>query len=81
MTGFKIETGLSPNAKEISSLALSHQEEIRSTRFVKLKSKKQVKEPMTPLVVQDTPQQSQRKKVQINEVVQEQSIDKMSKEE
>ena len=31
---------------------------------------------MTPLSIQNTPQQSQRKKVQINEVVQEHSVDK-----
>ena len=30
--------------------------------FVKLKARKQLKEPMTPLMVQDTPQQSQKKK-------------------
>jgi len=58
MTGFRTKTGLSPKAKEIFSPAVSHQEEVRSSRFVKLKARKQVKEPMTPLVVQDTPQQS-----------------------
>lgn len=54
----------------------SHPAEKRSTRFVKLKDRKKVKEPMTrtPLVVQDTPHHSQNKKVQIKEVAQEQSI-------
>lgn len=40
MIGFKIETGLIPKAKEISSPPVSHQEETRSRRFVKLKDKK-----------------------------------------
>jgi len=70
ITGFKTETGLSPKAKEISALAVSHQEETRSRRFVKLKARKHVKKAMTPLAVQDTPQKSQRKTVHINEVVQ-----------
>jgi len=73
ISGFKNETGLSPQAMKISSIAVNHREETRSRRFVKLKARKQVKEPMRPLVIQDTPQQSQKKKVQIKEGVQEQS--------
>lgn len=57
MTGFRTEIGLSRKAKEISSPTVSHHKEERSSSFVKLKAKKQVKEPMTPLVVQDIPQE------------------------
>jgi len=63
MSGFKNKTGLSPQATRISSPAVSHHEETRSRRFVKLKARKQVKEPMRPLVIQDTPQHSQKRKV------------------
>jgi len=56
MTGIKTKTRLSPKAKEISSPVVTHKEETRSNRFVKLKARKHVREPMTPLVVQDTPQ-------------------------
>lgn len=74
MYGFKNETSLSPQATRISSPAASHREETRSRRFMKLKGRKQVKEPMRPLVIQDTPQQSQKRKFQIKEGVQQQSI-------
>lgn len=56
MSGFKNETGLSPQATKISSPTVSHREETRSRRFVKLKARKHIKEPMRPLVIQDTPQ-------------------------
>ena len=60
MSGFRAETGLSPRAKEISSPVTSHHVEKRSSRFVKLEARKQVKEPRTrtPFVVEDTPQHS-----------------------
>ncbi|MCY6488227.1 hypothetical protein, partial [Actinobacillus pleuropneumoniae] len=76
MFGFRFETGLSPRAKEISSPETSCPGEIRSSRFVKLKARKQVKELVTrtPLAVQDTPQHSQKKKVKIKESAEEQSI-------
>ena len=40
MSGFRNETGLSPQATRISSPAVSHREETRSRRFVKLKARK-----------------------------------------
>lgn len=77
MSGFRNETGLGPQATRISSPAVSLWEETRSRRFIKLKARKQVKEPMRPLVIQDTPQKSQKKKVHIKEGVQEQSTGEM----
>lgn len=61
MSSLRAETRLSPRAKEISSPVISHHAEERSSKFVKLKARKQVLERMTrtPLAVQDTPQQSQ----------------------
>jgi len=76
MSSFRAETGLSPRAKEISSRVISHHAEERSSRFVKLKERKQVKKPVTrtPLAIEDTPQHSQKNKVQIKEAAQEHSI-------
>lgn len=54
MSGLRAKTRLSPRAKEISSPLISRHAEERSSRFVKLKARKQVKELMTPLIVQDT---------------------------
>ena len=73
MSSFKNETGLSPQATKSSPPAVSHCAKTRSRRFVKLKARKQVKEPTRPLVIQDTPQQSQKEKAQIKEGVHEQS--------
>jgi len=65
MSGFKNETSLSPQAMKSSPPAVSHRAETRSMRFIKLKVRKQVKDPTRPLVIQDTPQQSQKEKAQI----------------
>lgn len=73
MSGFKNETGLSPQATKSSPPAVSHRTETRSRRFIKLKARKQVKEPTRPLVIQDTPLQSQKEKAQSKESVHEQS--------
>lgn len=70
---FKNETGLSPQATKSSSPVVSHRAEKISRRFVRLKARKQVKDPTTPLVIQDTPQQSQKGKGHIKNGVQEQS--------
>ena len=51
MSGFKNETGLSPQVAKHSPPAAGHCAKTRSRRFVKVKARKQVKEPTKPLVI------------------------------
>src|ERR1700733_2498758 len=67
MSGFKNETGLSPQAVKNSPPTTGHRTETRSKRFTKLKARKQVREPARSMVIQDTPQQSLKEKTQIKE--------------
>ena len=62
MSGFKNETGLSPQAAKDLPTKTGHQVETRSRRFAKLKTRKQVKESTKPLIIQDTPQKSLKEK-------------------
>jgi len=56
MSGFKNETGLSPQPTKYPPTTMGHQAEIRSRRFSKLKARKQVRESTRPLTIQDKPQ-------------------------
>ena len=49
MSGFKNETGLSPQAAKDLPTTTGHQAETRSRRFAKLKARKQVRESTKPL--------------------------------
>ena len=53
MSGFKSKTGLSPQATKDLPTTTGPQAETRSTRFSKLKAKKQVRESTRPLTIQD----------------------------
>ena len=55
MAGFRSQTGLGPlPAKDLTTTGL--QTETRAKRFPKLKARKQVREYVKPLIIQDTPQ-------------------------
>jgi len=73
MSGFKNETGLSPQSAKDLPTTTSHQAETRSRRFSKLKARKQVREFTKPLTIQDTPQQSLKEKDQVKEGAHESS--------
>lgn len=51
MSGFKNETGLSPQSAKDLPTTTSHQAETGSSRFEKLKTRKQVREPTKPLTI------------------------------
>ena len=72
------ETGVSPKTKEKSPSETSDPVKTRSKRFVKLKPRKQVKEPeiKTSMIIQETPQLSQKRITKVKETVQEQSTSK-----
>lgn len=72
MAGFRSQTGLSPlPAKDLTTAGL--QTETRAKRFPKLKARKQVRESVKPLIIQDTPQQSIKEKSQVKETTHETS--------
>ena len=78
LCGFGVEaygTGVSPRAKEKSPSETTDPAETRSKRFVKLKPRKQVKEPniKTLVIIQETPQLAQKRITKGKEAIQEQS--------
>ena len=79
LSGIGVEgTGASPQVKETSSSKTTEPAETKSRRFVKLKPRKQVKEPMinTSLNIQRTPQSAQKKRTHVKETILEQSTSK-----
>jgi len=79
LSGIGVEgTGASPQVKETSSSKTTEPAETKSRRFVKLKPRKQVKEPMinTSLNIQRTHQSAQKKRTHVKETIQEQSTTK-----
>lgn len=73
MSGLKNETGLSPQATKDLPTTTGHQTETRSKRFSKLKARKQVRESIKPLTIQDTPQQYLTEKTRVKERAHESS--------
>ena len=79
LSGIGVEgTGASPQVKETSPPNTTEPAKTKSRRFVKLKPRKQVKEPMinTSLNIQRTPQSTQKKRTQVKKTIQEQSTSK-----